>query len=281
MSNAEPDLAEAYDVIVLGAGAGGMTAAVVAANEGLRTLLLEKTEYVGGTTAVSGGMVWVPNNAKMAAAGLPDSLGAAQEYLDATAGAENGDTGSAKLRRVFLDEAPGAIDYLDRNSDVRLVPLSFYPDYYPDLFGATQGWRVLEPMAFDARRLGESFKMLRPPLPEFTLLGGMMVARPDIVHFRRIFKSPASALRALRLVAAYALQRTRLHRGTNLVLGNALAGRLLKSLLALDVPIRCNTVTRRLLREDGGASPRRVRDVRRLDVLRGRGCVQAVLRQFQ
>ena len=251
MSKPEPDAADTYDVIVLGAGAGGMAAAVVAANEGLDTLLLEKTEYVGGTTAVSGGMVWVPNNAKMAGAGLPDALEEAQKYLDATAGAENGDTDSAELRRVFLDAAPDAIDYLDRNSQVQLVPLTFYPDYYPDLPGATQGGRVLEPMAFDARELGESFKMLRPPLPEFTLLGGMMVARPDIVHFRRIFKSPLSVLRVARLVAAYAWQRTRLHRGANLVLGNALAGRLLKSLLLLGVEIRRNTVTRRLLEEDG------------------------------
>ena len=251
MSKTEPDAADTYDVIVLGAGAGGMAAAVVAANEGLDTLLLEKTEYVGGTTAVSGGMVWVPNNAKMAGAGLPDALEEAQKYLDATAGAENGDTDSAELRRVFLDAAPDAIDYLDRNSQVQLVPLTFYPDYYPDLPGATQGGRVLEPMAFDARELGESFKMLRPPLPEFTLLGGMMVARPDIVHFRRIFKSPLSVLRVARLVAAYAWQRTRLHRGANLVLGNALAGRLLKSLLLLGVEIRRNTVTRRLLEEDG------------------------------
>ncbi len=251
MSNPEANMADSYDVIVLGGGAGGMAAAVVAANEGLQTLLLEKTEYVGGTTAISGGMVWVPNNAKMAGAGLPDSREAAERYLAATAGAENGDTDSAKLRQVFLDEAPTAIDYFDRNSHVQLVPLSFYPDYYPDLPGATQGGRVLEPMAFDARELGDSFKMLRPPLPEFTLLGGMMVARPDIAHFRRIFKSPLSALRVARLVTAYAWQRTRLHRGADLVLGNALAGRLLKSLLVLGVEIQRNTTTKRLL-QDGG-----------------------------
>ena len=65
--------AEAYDAIVLGAGAGGMAAAAVAAAEGLRVLLIEKSAQVGGTTAVSGGMVWIPANAKMAAAGIADS----------------------------------------------------------------------------------------------------------------------------------------------------------------------------------------------------------------
>lgn len=251
MAIADPDPLESYDVIVLGAGAGGMTAAVVAANEGLKTLVIEKTDYVGGTTALSGGMVWVPNNTKMAASGLSDTAEDAQTYLDATAG-QGGDGGDcAALRRIFLAEAPKAIDYLDRNSHVHLVPLAFYPDYYPDKPGATLGGRVMEPLALDARELGEAFKLLRPPLPEFTLFGGMMVARPDIVHFRGVLRSPASALKVARLILSYLIDRTRFHRGANLVLGNALAGRLLKSLLALDVPIRRNTVTNRLVKEGG------------------------------
>ena len=255
MNIGEPDASDGYDVIVLGAGAGGMAAAAVAATEGLKTLVLEKTGYVGGTMAVSGGMVWAPNNAKMAPAGLPDTPEDAQTYLDATTrdattGPGGGDSG-ADLRRIFLREAPGAIAYLDTKTHVHLVPLPFYPDYYPDEPGATLGGRVMEPVAFDARELGDAFKMLRPPLPEFTLFGGMMVARPDIVHFRQVFKSLVSTLRVARLVLSYALQRLRLHRGANLVLGNALAGRLLKSLLARDVPIRLNTTTNRLIEDSG------------------------------
>ena len=247
MSVSGPNVESYYDVIVLGAGAGGMAAAVVAAQEGLKTLVIEKTGYVGGTTAVSGGMVWVPNNAKMTQGGFSDTPETAQAYLDATAG----EGGSADLRATFLREAPKAIDYFDRYSDVHLVPLAFYPDYYPDEPGATLGGRVMEPVTLDAAELGENFKLLRPPLPEFTLFGGMMVARPDIAHFRGMFRSPASALRVARLVLSYAIQRTRHHRGTNLVLGNALAGRLLKSLLALEVPIELNTTVSRLVAENG------------------------------
>ena len=247
MGIVEPDIADDYDVIVVGAGAGGMAAAIVAANEGLKTLVIEKTGYVGGTTAISGGMVWAPNNEKMAASGLADTPEQARAYLEATAG----EGGGAELRRTFLAEAPAAIAYFDRHSQVRLAPLEFYPDYYPDEPGATLGGRVMEPLAFDARELGEAFKLLRPPLPEFTLFGGMMVARPDIAHFRGVFRSPASALRVLRLLASYAGQRLGHHRGTDLVLGNALAGRLLKSLLDLAVPIRCNTETLRLIEADG------------------------------
>ncbi len=234
-----------WDVIVLGAGAGGMAAAIVAAREGLRVLVIEKTGFVGGTTAFSGGMVWVPNNLKMAAAGLTDSPEAADRYLTATAGP--GDN----LRRAYIAQAPEAIDYLDRNSAVNLVPLAFYPDYYPDEPGATTGGRVMEPLPFDANLLGHAFKMLRAPLPEFTLLGGMMVARPDIVHFRSVFKSFRSALRVGKLVLSYAAERIRYHRGTHLVLGNALAARLLKSLLDLGVTIRRNTTVRRLVMQDG------------------------------
>ncbi len=222
-----------------------MAAAVVAANEGLQTLVIEKTAYVGGTTALSGGMVWIPNNSKMDSVGKTDTTTAAQTYLEETAG----EGGGAALRRVFLREAPRAIDYFDRNTHVRLTPLAFYPDYYPDAPGATLGGRVMEPVAFDARELGDAFKLLRPPLPEFTLLGNMMVARPDIAHFRWMFRSPASALRVARLLLSYAIDRISLHRGANLVLGNALAGRLLKSLLALNVPVAVNTTTARLVKE--------------------------------
>src|SRR6201991_1193838 len=96
---------ETYDVIVIGAGAGGMTAAAVAAAEGLRVLVIEKTEFVGGTTAWSGGMGWVPANSKMKQAGIEDSLSDAARYLASTVPeAENAD-----LREAFLARGPEAV----------------------------------------------------------------------------------------------------------------------------------------------------------------------------
>ena len=245
--SAKSDLKDAYDVIVLGAGAGGMTAAVVAANEGLETIVLEKTDVVGGTTAYAGGMVWAPNNPKKHEVGSTDTLEAAQTYLDATAGRDVG----ADLRRAFLGRAPEAIDYLDRNTAVKLAPLEFYPDYYPDAPGATSCGRIMEPLPFDARELGADFVALRPPLPEFTLFKGMMVARPDIVHFRKMFRSVQSTFRVLRLTLAYGADRIHFHRGTKLVLGNALAARLFRSLQILDVPVKLNTTVRSLVTLDG------------------------------
>ena len=124
---------DAYDVVVIGAGAGGMTAAAVAAAEGLSVLLIEKTEFVGGTTSWSGGMVWIPANAKMRQAGLEDSRSAAENYLAATV-PEND---NAELRDAFLSRGQEAVEYLEANTEVRLQPVKTYPDYYPEKPGAT------------------------------------------------------------------------------------------------------------------------------------------------
>src|SRR5581483_712524 len=239
-------IADGYDVIVIGAGAGGMTAAAVAASRGLDTIVIEKTGLIGGTTAVSGGMVWAPNAASPSSPHAWDSPRRATAYLDAVIASEEG----RDLREHYLAEAPKAIAYLEQHTHVHLAPVPFYPDYYPDAPGATLSGRVLEPLPFDGRQLGAWFARLRPPLPAFTLLGGMMVARADIPHFRNVFKSADSLGRVLRLVAGYCLQRTRFHRGTHLVLGNALAARLLKSLLELRTTILLDTSTLRLVRKD-------------------------------
>lgn len=238
---------ETYDLIVLGGGAAGMTAAAVAATEGLKPLVLEKTETVGGTASVSGGMVWIPCNDLTAAAGAPDSREAATQYLDATVPTEDW----RDMRMAFLDAGREAIDYLQRHTAVQLKPVTFYPDYYPALEGSTTGGRVLEPVPFDASVLGDKFSLLRPPMPEFMLLGGMMVGREDIPHFRKMKSQPGSFLRVAQLVAQYGLQRLSHPRGTRLVLGNALAGQLLASLLARDVPILTRQTVREIIKVDG------------------------------
>lgn len=238
-----------FDVIVIGAGAGGMTAAAVAAAEHLHVLLLEKATVVGGTTALSGGMIWIPNNPKMAAAGRSDSRAAAETYLANTIPGDAADP----RRAAFLDHANEAIAWLEANTSVQLRPVATYPDYYPDLPGATLGGRVLEPVPFDGRVLGAAFSLLRKPLPEFTLFGGMMLERSDIPHFRRALRSPRSALRVARLLLRHARERCFLDRGATLCLGNALAARLLHSLRQLGVELRLGAGADGLVIEDGTA----------------------------
>ena len=238
---------DSYDVIVVGAGAGGMTAAAVAAAEGASVLVIEKTEFVGGTTAWSGGMVWIPANAHMRGAGLADAAENARQYLASTVP----EPANADLRDVFLERGPETIAYLEANTELRFQAVKLYPDYYPDLPGATAGGRVLEPVMFDGATLGAAFSRLRSPLPEFTLFGGMMVNRLDIPHLRNVGRSFKSTLRSLQLVSQYARQRLRWPRGTTLHLGNALAARLYASLLARGVEVLFGAAIDNLVVEDG------------------------------
>lgn len=233
MSRKESSSADVWDVVVVGAGAGGLTAASVAAADGCRVLLLEQAEVVGGTTAISGGMMWIPGNHKAAAAQRPDTIDAARTYLKQTA------PGADRERlEAFLARGDEALRDLEARTSLRVQPVLTYPDYYPDLPGATAGGRVLEPVPFDAAELGRAFRLVRDPLPEFMLFGGMMISRADIPHLRRVGKSLRSALHVGRLVFRYGLQRLRARRGMTLYLGNALVGRLLKSALDLGVTIR-------------------------------------------
>jgi hypothetical protein len=245
-----------YDVIVVGAGAAGMTAAATAATKGLSVLVVEKSEFIGGNTSFSGGMVYIPNNAKMAEAGRPDDEQAALGYLERAVPTEDG----RDMRTLFVNRGREAIEFLEANTAVRLKPVTFYPDYYPDLEGARDGLRVLEPIAFDADTLGPWFRRLRPPIPEFTILGGMMVAREDLPHFRNFHRSPRSFFRVAQLVVQYGWQRLRHHRGSRLVLGNALAGQLLKSMLDLGVQIRTGCRTLEITVRDGRATGLRIAD---------------------
>lgn len=221
------------DLIVVGSGAAGLAAACTAAALGLRVMLLEASDRIGGTTAVSGGMVWIPANSKMLASGFTDSLSAAREYLTQTVGEPQKDSRLS----TYLDRGDEAIRFLERHTSLQLQPVHHYPDYYPTLSGASEGGRVLEPVPFDARGLGADFRKIRDPLPEFMLLGGMMVGRRDLAVLHRANRSPRALWHATKLATRYAAQRLRSHRGTTLVLGNALIGRLFKSARDLGVEI--------------------------------------------
>lgn len=234
---------ETYDVVVVGAGAAGLTAAAVAAAEKCRVALLEATPLIGGTSAISGGMVWMPANLKQTG----DTVAMARIYLRETVPG----LGNESVREAFLARAGEAVEYLESKTSLKLQPVPVYPDYYPDLPGATSGGRVLEALPFDGAELGEKFALLRPPLPEFTLFGGMMISRADIPHLRNVFRRPSSTWKVMKLLARYARQRMTAQRGTTLYLGNALTGRLFKSVLELGVHIRLGTAVERLIVEEG------------------------------
>ncbi|MEQ9331545.1 FAD-dependent oxidoreductase [Thalassobaculum sp.] len=232
------------DLVVLGAGAAGMTAALTAAALGLEVVLLEKAAVVGGTTAISAGSVWVPNSRHGAA---DDSVERARTYLQATVG----DRLRPEMAEAFLARGPEMLAFLEGQAGLRFRAYPYHPDYLATADGATLRGRVLEALPFDGRLLGRDFALLRRPLPEFTLFGGMMVDRTDIGHLLNATRSLGSLRHALWLVARHATDRLRFPRGTRLVMGNALAGRLLHALLGRAVEIRTGAAVAGLCERDG------------------------------
>ncbi|EDP64202.1 putative dehydrogenase [alpha proteobacterium BAL199] len=232
------------DLVVLGAGAGGMTAALTASQLGLDVVLLEKAPVVGGTTAISAGSVWVPNTHH---APPGDSIDQARTYLQATVG----DRLRPELCEAFLTRGPEMVRFLEDSTPVQFRAYPHHPDYLATADGATLSGRVLEAMPFDGRLLGRDFTLLRDPLPEFTLFGGMMVDRTDIGHLLNATRAVRSLRHTLSILTRHGADRLRNRRGTRLVMGNALAGRLLLALLQRHVPIQTNTDVTELLQVGG------------------------------
>lgn len=246
-SDASDDAASAVDLLVLGSGAAGLTAAVTAALDGARCLVLESQPAIGGTSARSSGTVWVPDNAYMRAAGMTDDRAEAARYLDGLVAGR----GPEALWRGFLDHAPRMLADLDRRAGIGFRPFPTAADYRQDIAGAAPGWRALEPLPFDGRALGADFARLAWPIPELMLFGGLMVTRAEAARLLRADRSLSAAALGLRLVGRYLADRLRHPRGTRLVLGNALVARLLHAATARGATVRTGVETLRLLVEGG------------------------------
>ena len=253
-----------FDLVVVGAGGAGMATALFAALDGKQVLLVERTEFVGGTTAWSAGTTWVPGTHHAARVNPGDTLADAARYLTNAIGERT----PAALRQAFLDQGASAIRQIEERSEVKFRPYAKHPDYISDLGGSTLAGRALEPVPFDGRLLGDLFKLVRPPIPEFTVLGGMMVDRTDINHLLALTTSFASFRHSLSIILRHGRDRLSHPRGTRLVMGNALVARLLYSLSKQTrVTLALNTSVERFERDASG-----VRGV----VLKGQGGSRSV-----
>ncbi len=228
---------KSWDVIVIGSGAAGFAAAVTACCKGLSVLMLEKAGQFGGTSAISGGAVWLHDTDQARAEGKSGSAEAMKTYLRTIIG-----EGQYRedLAEAFVSAGREALAFLEREGAVKysLRPLS--PDYYPDEPGAVDVGRALEVVEYDGRELGDAFRDLRSPPPGMLLFGGMMVNRVDIQHFLDMRRSLRSLAHCTRLLLRYARDRVKYPRGTRLAMGNALIARMATTALRKGMNLRLN-----------------------------------------
>lgn len=243
------------DIAVFGSGAAGMTAAVVAACRGLRVVLFEKADRLGGTTATSGGAIWIPGSSQARAAGMADSLDEARRFL----AHQLGDTLRADLVEAYLASGAEAVDYLAKHTAMRFDPMAA-PDYVSDAPGASAQGRCLAPTPFDGRLLGRHFDRVLPPREAFMVLGGLMVGRREIPMLLRPWASAATFRHVLQLLVRHARDRLRFSRGTRLLMGNALIARALHSGLQRGVDFRTGAALERLVHDGRRVAGAWVRD---------------------
>lgn len=261
-----------YDVVVVGTGASGMSAAVTAAHEGLKVLVVEKASVYGGTTARSGGWLWIPGTKLATEQGLLEPEGAARKYLEHEA------TTHFDGSRVdaFIENGPKAIDFFTSKTCVQFDMPPIFPDYHAEAPGGLPGGRSMVTRPFDARELGTRVKELAPPVPELTVFGMMLGSGKELWHFLRAFKSVESFLYVAKRFGGHLLDVVRHGRGMTLTNGNALAGRLAKAAMDLDIPVWLSSPVKKLMVEgDRVVGVTVVRDGTQIDVRVKRGVVLA------
>lgn len=225
------------DVLVIGSGAGGMATAISAAHKGRSVLVVEKESRFGGSTARSGGWLWVPGTHLARQAGISESPGGARRYLQHVAGMHF----DAARVEAFLEAGPEAIDFFARNTELQFDAAPGYPDYYAEAPGATSGGRSIITRPFDGRRLGSLLAELAPPLPEATVMGMMLGSGREVLHFLRAFKSATSFLYVAKRFGRHLYEVSRFGRAVTLTNGNALAARLACSAKSIGVELRLST----------------------------------------
>lgn len=263
-------LTRTVDVLVVGSGASGLTAAVTARKAGLDVLVVEKAGKFGGTTAFSGGVLWIPGNHHSAgvqkATGVTDDIDRARRYLIE----ECGNYIERDRVEAYLSTGPEMVDFLERESHVKFYGMD-YPDYHSES-SYSSNVRSIGTQDFTARDLGPRLKDLRNQLPQTLFLGLAVGSGVEMIQFMRAGRS----IKAMRFVVAKMLrhfgQVLRYGEGQQLVRGRALVARLARTLFDLGTDIWIASPVRQLILEEGrvsGAEIETERGVMRIFARRG------------
>ncbi len=221
------------DVLVVGSGAAGLTAALAAHEAGAQVALIEKSDKIGGASAVSGGVLWVPNNHHMGELGISDSREEAVCYATRLADGR----GDNELIETFVDKSPEMLRFVEGETGLNFTSLARYPDYHPEFEGGKVGGRSLDPGLFDSNDLGEwKSKLRRSPI------FGMTALTVTEATEWGVFAKP--------LNLPFKLLGERLSKGF-VCYGGALVGQLLKALLQRAIAPLMSFRARELIIEDG------------------------------
>ena len=222
------------DVLIVGSGGGGVTAALVAKDRGCDAVVIEKGMEYGGSTAISGGAIWAPNNHLMKKAGISDSPEEALAYLKAISG---GQVAEDRLR-AYVETVAEMVRYLEENSHARYRIIPGYADFYPDIDGGkAEGGRIIEPVPFSGRKLGKMRGQMRRLHPQVLVFGRIMVSLSDASVMMDTSMRGRKA--TFKILGSYFLNPLRVlaKSDTRLTMGNAAIGRLRLSLADRDIPI--------------------------------------------
>ncbi|MCB1616862.1 MAG: FAD-binding protein [Pseudomonadales bacterium] len=235
------------DVIVVGSGGGAMVAAIRAKDLGANTLMVEKTDKYGGNTAMSGGVIWIPNTHLMKEKGLNDSDEKGFAYLKHLIG----DAVPDERIQAYVDKGKEMVKWLHDKTALRFESLDIYPDYYPGAPGYMEGGRSHDPKAFNAAQLGDEFENLRGQHPQ-TLIFNIFTM--ETMEFRTVFKKEKGWTLLFSRVffqwlfdLGYRLKGKK--RSRRLTLGNSVSGSLRKSMMDRDIPLWLNCGMKELIRE--------------------------------
>ena len=237
------------DLIVIGSGAAGLATAITAKKRGLDVVVLEKEPVFGGTTALSGGVLWIPLGPHGRKQNPTDTLEAARTYMMQETGTFYDEAAVATL----LEQGPRMVEFFERETEMKFVP-TLYPDYHPDVPGGAAIGRSILAAPFDIRGLGKDMARLKPPLKTITFIGMMFnSSNADLKHFFLATKSLTSFIYVAKRLVTHLKELALYGRGIQVTSGNALAARLAKSALDAGIPILTSSPAKQVLMEGGKA----------------------------